>query len=157
VADLRRHGALDGRLTTIRRKRPRLEDPRVALGATATCRQAADVGGVGRPAVAPEKVGAYLRDFRRRLEKHGFEGDFLRTLRSGCLPHADRLRLETKPGIEPLPGLRGGGGDLVVSTEVALGEHGDGQSRAELLPKMFGPKLWKPSASSRGSGTRRER
>ena len=32
--------------------------------------------------------------------------------------------------------------DLVVSYGGSLsGEHGDGQSRAELLPKMFGPEL----------------
>src|SRR5258707_3750755 len=34
------------------------------------------------------------------------------------------------------------GADLVVSYGGSLsGEHGDGQSRAELLPKMFGPEL----------------
>jgi FAD/FMN-containing dehydrogenase len=32
--------------------------------------------------------------------------------------------------------------DLVLSYGGSLsGEHGDGQSHAELLPKMFGPKL----------------
>ena len=35
------------------------------------------------------------------------------------------------------------------------GEHGDGQSRAALLPKMFGPELMQAFASSRRCGTRR--
>ena len=46
--------------------------------------------------------------------------------------------------------------DLVVSYGGSLsGEHGDGQSRGALLPKMFGPELIKPLANSRPRGTRR--
>ena len=45
--------------------------------------------------------------------------------------------------------------DLVVSYGGSLsGEHGDGQARGELLPKMFGPELMQAFQSSRLPGTR---
>ena len=43
-------------------------------------------------AVPPEKVGDYLRDFRKLLDKYGYAVRALRALRPGLHPHADRLR-----------------------------------------------------------------
>ena len=45
--------------------------------------------------------------------------------------------------------------DLVVSYGGSLsGEHGDGQARAELLPKMFGPELVEAFQKFKACGTR---
>jgi Fe-S oxidoreductase len=50
--------------------------------------------------------------------------------------------LQSKPGIANYRKFVEEAADLVVSYGGSLsGEHGDGQSRAELLPKMFGPEL----------------
>jgi FAD/FMN-containing dehydrogenase len=43
--------------------------------------------------------------------------------------------------------------DLVVGYGGSLsGEHGDGQARAELLPKMFGPELMQAFREFKSSG-----
>ena len=39
-------------------------------------------------AVAPEKLGGYLRDLRKLFEKYGYRGGPLRPLRPGLRPHA---------------------------------------------------------------------
>jgi FAD/FMN-containing dehydrogenase/Fe-S oxidoreductase len=93
-------------------------------------------------AVPPERLGAYLRDLRRLLEKHRFEGDFYGHFGQGCLHTRINFDLETKAGIEAFRAFLYEAADLVVSYGGSLsGEHGDGQSRAELLPRMFGPEL----------------
>jgi FAD/FMN-containing dehydrogenase len=55
-------------------------------------------------------------------------------------PHENRLfDLETTAGISTFRAFLFEAADLVVGFGGSLsGEHGDGQSRAELLPKMFG-------------------
>src|SRR5207248_6798282 len=50
--------------------------------------------------------------------------------------------LQSRPGIAKYRKFVEEAADQVVSFGGSLsGEHGDGQSRAELLPKMFGPEL----------------
>ena len=50
--------------------------------------------------------------------------------------------LLTAEGIARFRGFLEDAADLVLGLGGSLsGEHGDGQSRAELLPKMFGPEL----------------
>src|SRR5206468_2553082 len=50
--------------------------------------------------------------------------------------------LETHRGIETYKSFMDEASDLVVSMGGSLsGEHGDGQSKAQFLPKMFGPEL----------------
>src|SRR5205085_9087562 len=50
--------------------------------------------------------------------------------------------LETEPGIRSFRRFLDEAADLVVSYGGSLsGEHGDGQSKADMLPKMFGPEL----------------
>ncbi len=93
-------------------------------------------------AVPPAKLGGYLRDLRRLLEAHGYGGDFYGHFGQGCLHTRINFDLQTRPGIDRYRAFLLDAADLVVSYGGSLsGEHGDGQARAELLPKMFGPEL----------------
>lgn len=93
-------------------------------------------------AVAPEKLGPYLRDQRRLWERHGYHGDLYGHFGDGCVHTRLDFDLETPDGIRRFRAFLDEAADLVLSYGGSLsGEHGDGQSRAELLPKMFGPEL----------------
>src|SRR6266540_701926 len=93
-------------------------------------------------AVPPEKLGSYLRDLRRLYQKHRYEGDFYGHFGQGCVHTRIDFDLETKEGVGRFRTFLDEAADLVVSYGGSLsGEHGDGQARAELLPKMFGSEL----------------
>ncbi|HEY6986496.1 MAG TPA: FAD-binding and (Fe-S)-binding domain-containing protein, partial [Rhodanobacteraceae bacterium] len=93
-------------------------------------------------AVPPAKLGAYLRDFRALLDRYGYEGDLYGHFGQGCVHTRIDFDLETQHGIAIYRAFIDEAADLVVRYGGSLsGEHGDGQSRAELLPKMFGPTL----------------
>ncbi|HEX5854032.1 MAG TPA: FAD-linked oxidase C-terminal domain-containing protein, partial [Thermoanaerobaculia bacterium] len=93
-------------------------------------------------AVPPARLGGYLRDLRALYEKHGYEGDFYGHFGQGCVHTRIDFDLETREGIAKFRSFLDDAADLVVSYGGSLsGEHGDGQARAELLPKMFGPEL----------------
>ena len=66
----------------------------------------------------------------------------LRPLRPGLHPHPDRLRPEDPRASKHFREFLDEAGDLVVRYGGSIsGEHGDGQSKAALLPKMFGDEL----------------
>jgi FAD/FMN-containing dehydrogenase/Fe-S oxidoreductase len=93
-------------------------------------------------AVPPEKLGAYLRDFRQLLEKYEYQGDLYGHFGQGCVHTRIDFDLETRRGIDTFHAFLSDAADLVVDYGGSLsGEHGDGQSKAEFLPKMFGPEL----------------
>ncbi|HEY2104820.1 MAG TPA: FAD-linked oxidase C-terminal domain-containing protein, partial [Candidatus Binataceae bacterium] len=93
-------------------------------------------------AVAPEKLGNYLRDFRKLLNRFGYGCALYGHFGQGCLHTRIDFDLETRVGIEKYHSFTSHAADLVVSYGGSLsGEHGDGQSRAVFLPKMFGDKL----------------
>jgi FAD/FMN-containing dehydrogenase/Fe-S oxidoreductase len=93
-------------------------------------------------AVPPERLGAYLRDFRRLLKRHDYCGALYGHFGQGCVHTRTNFNFETPDGIARFRAFIGEAADLVVSYGGSLsGEHGDGQARAELLPKMFGPPL----------------
>jgi FAD/FMN-containing dehydrogenase/Fe-S oxidoreductase len=93
-------------------------------------------------AVPPEKLGNYLRDFRKLLERFNYEGDLYGHFGQGCIHTRTDFDLETHDGIKQFRSFLESAADLVLSYGGSLsGEHGDGQSRAWLLPKMFGPGL----------------
>jgi FAD/FMN-containing dehydrogenase/Fe-S oxidoreductase len=93
-------------------------------------------------AVAPEKLGAYLRDLRKLMQAHDYDGAFYGHFGHACVHTRMNYDLESAEGIRKFRQFMEEAADLVVSYGGSLsGEHGDGQSRAELLPKMFGPEL----------------
>jgi FAD/FMN-containing dehydrogenase/Fe-S oxidoreductase len=93
-------------------------------------------------AVAPEKLGNYLRDLRKLLDVYRYWGSFYGHFGHGCVHVRIGFDLESATGIRKFRAFIEEAADLVVSYGGSLsGEHGDGQSRGELLPKMFGPEL----------------
>src|ERR1700726_3140089 len=93
-------------------------------------------------AVAPEKVSAYLRDIRKLLDEYNYQAAFYGHFGHGCIHMRVSFDLESESGIRNYGEFVERAADLVVSYGGSLsGEHGDGQSRGALLPKMFGPEL----------------
>jgi FAD/FMN-containing dehydrogenase/Fe-S oxidoreductase len=93
-------------------------------------------------AVAPEKLGRYLRDIRALMDQYGYEGAFYGHFGHGCIHMRVSFDFESEAGIRKYGEFVEKAADLVVSYGGSLsGEHGDGQSRGALLPKMFGPEL----------------
>ncbi len=93
-------------------------------------------------AVAPEKLGRYLRDIRALMNEYGYQGAFYGHFGHGCIHMRVSFDLQSEAGIRNYGEFVERAADLVVSYGGSLsGEHGDGQSRGALLPKMFGPEL----------------
>ncbi len=93
-------------------------------------------------AVPPDQIGSYLRDLRKLMEKFGYDAAFYGHFGQGCLHMRIDFDLVTHEGIEKYRSFLGEAADLVIGYGGSLsGEHGDGQARAELLPKMFGGDL----------------
>ena len=93
-------------------------------------------------AVAPEKLGKYLRDLRRLMNSFNYRGTLYGHFGHGCVHNRINFDLESAEGIAKFRKFMEEAADLVVSYGGSLsGEHGDGQARAELLPKMFGEEL----------------
>jgi FAD/FMN-containing dehydrogenase/Fe-S oxidoreductase len=93
-------------------------------------------------AVAPEKLGAYLRDLRRLMEAFHYGGSFYGHFGHACVHTRMDYDLETTEGVRQFRKFMEEAADLVIRYGGSLsGEHGDGQARGELLPKMFGPEL----------------
>jgi len=93
-------------------------------------------------AVAPEKLGSYLRDIRKLMDEYGYRGAFYGHFGHGCIHMRVSFDLQSEGGIRKYGEFVERAADLVVDYGGSLsGEHGDGQSRGALLPKMFGPEL----------------
>jgi FAD/FMN-containing dehydrogenase/Fe-S oxidoreductase len=93
-------------------------------------------------AVAPANLGGYLRDLRKMMAAFGYKGSLYGHFGHACVHTRINFDLQSKAGIAKFRKFVEEAADLVVSYGGSLsGEHGDGQSRAELLPKMFGPEL----------------
>ncbi|WP_419806369.1 FAD-binding and (Fe-S)-binding domain-containing protein [Terriglobus sp.] len=93
-------------------------------------------------AVAPEKLGAYLREFRSLLDEFGYDTAFYGHFGQGCVHVRIDFDLRSEPGIRLFRAFLDRAADLTVSFGGSLsGEHGDGQARGALLEKMYGPEL----------------
>jgi len=93
-------------------------------------------------AVPPAKLGAYLRDLRALYDRYGYHGAFYGHFGDGCLHTRIDFDQDTAEGRKQWRTFMDDAADLVVRYGGSLsGEHGDGQARAELFPKMFGPEL----------------
>jgi len=93
-------------------------------------------------AVAPEKLGGYLRELRKLMTRYGYRGTLYGHFGDGCVHNRTNFDLQSKDGIAKYRKFMEEAADLVVSYGGSIsGEHGDGQQRAELLPKMFGSEL----------------
>lgn len=91
-------------------------------------------------AVPPERLGAYLRDLNALLAKHGLRGVPYGHFGEGCIHMRIDFDLVSQDGVAAFRRFLEEGADLVVRHGGTLsGEHGDGQVRAELLPRMYSP------------------
>src|SRR5205807_8861223 len=93
-------------------------------------------------AVPVPNVANYLRALRKLLDKYDFHPTLYGHLGQGCVHTRIPFDLYTTDGIKKWRSFMQEAADLVVSLGGSCsGEHGDGQSRGELLPKMFGAEL----------------
>lgn len=93
-------------------------------------------------AVPPARIGAYLRDFRALMNKYDYSGALYGHIGDGCLHNRIDWDPKSKEGIDKWLRFTDEAADLVIAYGGSLsGEHGDGQARGALLPKMFGPRL----------------
>jgi Fe-S oxidoreductase/FAD/FMN-containing dehydrogenase len=92
--------------------------------------------------VPPDRVGSYLRGLRALFDRYGYACALYGHFGQGCVHTRIDFDLVTAPGIAKYRAFVEDAAALVLRHGGSLsGEHGDGQSRAELLPKMFGPEL----------------
>jgi FAD/FMN-containing dehydrogenase/Fe-S oxidoreductase len=93
-------------------------------------------------AVPPERLGEYLRRLRKVADEYEYESALYGHYGQGCVHARWNFDLKSEPGIKKFRSFLDEASDLVLELGGSLsGEHGDGQSRAELLPKMYGPEL----------------
>ncbi len=93
-------------------------------------------------AVPPEVLGNYLRDFYKLLNKYHYAWTIYGHFGDGCVHCRITFDLKSHDGVRRYRAFLEEAADLVVRYGGSLsGEHGDGQAKAELLPKMFGPEL----------------
>ncbi|WP_405631091.1 FAD-binding and (Fe-S)-binding domain-containing protein [Streptomyces sp. NBC_01174] len=93
-------------------------------------------------AVPPARLGPYLRDFRALLAAHGLRGTPYGHFGDGCIHVRIDFDLLTDDGVARFRRFSEDQADLVVAHGGSLsGEHGDGQARAELLPRMYGDEM----------------
>jgi Fe-S oxidoreductase len=131
-----------------------LDDPRredelwkareAGLGATAYPPQGRETHeGWEDAAVPPDRLGEYLRDFRRLLDRYGYASASLYGhFGHGCVHTRMPTDLRTAEGIAAYRRFAEEAAHLVAGYGGSLsGEHGDGQSRGELLPIMFGDRV----------------
>jgi len=117
------------------------------LGATAHVPHRRDTWeGWEDSAVHPDHLGGYLRDLKRLYDEFGYSSDVGPALYGhfgqGCVHTRIPFDLYSTEGVATYRRFMERAADLVAAHGGSLsGEHGDGQSRGELLPRMFGDQI----------------
>jgi len=93
-------------------------------------------------AVPPERLGAYLREFKELMRAHGRKSVVYGHYGEGCLHLRLDFDLLSPQGIAGFRRFLEEAADLVAAHGGSLsGEHGDGQARSELLSRMYSPEM----------------
>ncbi len=93
-------------------------------------------------AVPPDRLGSYLRAIWVLMAEYGYESPLYGHFGEGCVHMRINFDLETEAGIRNFREFVDRAADVVIAHGGSIsGEHGDGQARGALLPKMFGPEL----------------
>jgi len=93
-------------------------------------------------AVPPAALGAYLRDLFQLLTRYGYRSPMYGHFGQGCVHMRISFDFKTAEGVAKYRAFIEEAADIVLKYGGSFsGEHGDGQSRAALLPKMFGTEL----------------
>jgi FAD/FMN-containing dehydrogenase/Fe-S oxidoreductase len=92
--------------------------------------------------IPPVHLGTYLRKLNALMSEYGYRSPLYGHFGQGCVHLRINFDFRTVEGLRKFREFIDRAADLVVSLGGSLsGEHGDGQARAVLLPKMFGPEL----------------
>ena len=92
--------------------------------------------------VEPQHLGQYLREFRALFGKFGYTSAFYGHFGQGCVHCRINFDFHTKEGLDRYRAFTEEAAHLVTRFGGSLsGEHGDGQSRGELLPIMYGESM----------------
>ncbi|WP_260703399.1 FAD-binding and (Fe-S)-binding domain-containing protein [Edaphobacter flagellatus] len=93
-------------------------------------------------AVSPEQLGSYLRAIFALMQEYDYWAPMYGHFGQGCVHMRLSFDLETPQGILNFREFMDKAADIALAHGGSLsGEHGDGQARGALLPKMFGPEL----------------
>ncbi|HWG22466.1 MAG TPA: FAD-binding and (Fe-S)-binding domain-containing protein [Terracidiphilus sp.] len=93
-------------------------------------------------AVPPDRLGQYLRAIHQLMDEYGYSSPMYGHYGQGCVHMRINFDFRTQPGIRKFREFIDRAADVVLGFGGSFsGEHGDGQARAALLPKMFGPEL----------------
>jgi FAD/FMN-containing dehydrogenase/Fe-S oxidoreductase len=93
-------------------------------------------------AVPPESLGQYLRELFKVITHYGYQTPMYGHFGQGCVHLRISFDLKTAEGVAKYRSFIEEASDIVLKYGGSFsGEHGDGQARAALLPKMFGPEL----------------
>ena len=99
-------------------------------------------------AVPPVSLGAYLRELFALIHSYGYQSPMYGHFGQGCVHLRISFDLKTEKGIHAYRHFIEEAADIVLKYGGSFsGEHGDGQARAALLPKMFGPELMQAFAA----------
>jgi FAD/FMN-containing dehydrogenase/Fe-S oxidoreductase len=91
-------------------------------------------------AVPPGRLGEYIGALQKLYDKHGLDGAFYGHFGQGCVHTSTSFDLRHADGLKVYRRFIEEAADLCLSLGGSLsGEHGDGQQRAELLERQFGP------------------
>jgi FAD/FMN-containing dehydrogenase/Fe-S oxidoreductase len=94
--------------------------------------------------IPPANLGTYLRKLTALMAEYGYRSPLYGHYGQGCVHLRINFDFRSLEGVRKFRDFIDRAADLVVSLGGSLsGEHGDGQARAVLLPKMFGPELIK--------------
>jgi Fe-S oxidoreductase len=95
-------------------------------------------------AVAPERLGAYMRRFREVLDRHRVRAAFYAHASVGCIHVRPLIDLKDARQVETMRAIAEAVGELVLEFGGAMsGEHGDGIVRGWFLERYFGPTLYR--------------
>jgi FAD/FMN-containing dehydrogenase/Fe-S oxidoreductase len=93
-------------------------------------------------AVPPALLGAYLRSISALMDEYGYRSPLYGHYGQGCVHMRINFDFHSEQGLRSFREFLDRATDVVLHYGGSLsGEHGDGQARAALLPKMFGPEL----------------
>lgn len=93
-------------------------------------------------AVPPGLLGAYLRELFGLIDRYGYRTPMYGHFGQGCVHLRITFDFKTSQGVAKYRKFIDEAADIVLKYGGSFsGEHGDGQARAALLPKMFGPEL----------------
>ncbi len=92
--------------------------------------------------IPPAHLGAYLRQLTALMKEYGYRSPLYGHFGQGCVHLRINFDFRSVEGLRNFREFLDRAADLAIRFGGSLsGEHGDGQARAALLPKMFGPEL----------------